>query len=158
MVGAVARMLEQHVRVVLAYISGAHADHPAGGLAFGRGPAGYVAQLAACNKAFGQFFARLKTDGIDQSNTLFVFTPDEGDHFAGGPPSPANCDGINTPCTYSKLGEIDVNLNKLAINAGDTTPFSLHADDAPTIYGKRQPGPTDPAVRQPELIMGDLAL
>ena len=156
--GAVATMLEHNVPVVFAYISDAHDDHSPGGNAFGPGQAGYVAQLAAYNKAFGQFFARLKADGIDQSNTLFVFTPDEGDHFAGGPPSPANCDGINTPCTYSKLGEIDVNLNKLAINAGDTTPFSLHADDAPTIYVKGQPGPTDPAVRQLERVIGGLTL
>jgi hypothetical protein len=115
-----------------------------------------VAQLAAYNKAFGQFFARLKADGIDQSNTLFVFTPDEGDHFAGGAPTPPNCDGISTPCTYSKIGEVDINLNALTINAGDTTPFSLHSDDAPTIYVKGQPDPTDAATRQLERVLGGL--
>ena len=156
--GAVATMLEHNVPVVFAYISDAHDDHGPSGNAFGPGQAGYVAQLAAYNKAFGQFFTRLKNDGIDQSNTLFVFTPDEGDHFAGGPPSPANCDGVTTPCTYSKIGEIDVNLNKLAIAAGDSTPFSLHSDDAPTIYVKGQPGPTDPAVRQLEKVIGGLTL
>src|SRR5260370_31131595 len=108
MLGAVATMLEHHVLVVFAYISDAHDDHTPGGLAFGPGQAGYVAQLAAYNKAFGQFFARLKTDGVDQSNTLFVFTPAEGGHFAGGPPSPADCDGINTPRTSTQPGENDV--------------------------------------------------
>lgn len=49
--------------------------------------------------AFAKFFARLASDGIDESNTLFVFTADEGDHFAGGTPSPANGDGVNIPCT-----------------------------------------------------------
>jgi arylsulfatase A-like enzyme len=42
-----------------------------------------VAQLKAYDEAFGEFFVRLKADGIDQNNTLFIFTADEGDHFAG---------------------------------------------------------------------------
>ena len=29
-----------------------------------------------------------------RQNTLFVITADENDHFVGGPPSPANCDGV----------------------------------------------------------------
>ena len=33
--------------------------------------------------AFGKFFDRLAADGINKSNTLFLFTVDEGDHFAG---------------------------------------------------------------------------
>jgi hypothetical protein len=35
-------------------------------------------------EAFGAFFDRLKAHGIDKRNTLFVFTVDENDHFAGG--------------------------------------------------------------------------
>jgi hypothetical protein len=38
---------------------------------FGPGEFGYVAQLKAYNKAWGQFFARLKADGITADNTLF---------------------------------------------------------------------------------------
>ena len=35
---------------------------------------------------FAAFFTRLAHDGINSSNTLFVFTADENDHFAGGTP------------------------------------------------------------------------
>jgi len=154
--GAIATMLEHGVPIVFAYISAAHEN--ANG-AFGPGQAEYVAKLKSYDKAFGQFFARLKADGIDQSNTLFVFTPDEGDHFAGGPPSPATCDGVNTPCTYSQIGELDINLNGLVQTAyAPQIPpdFSIHFDDAPTVYLKGQPDRTDPAVRQLEKVCGQL--
>ena len=160
--GAVATMLEHGVPVVFAYIADAHDGHVSPFLAFGPGQAGYVAQLAAYDDAFGAFFQRLKNDGIDQSNTLFVFTPDEGDHFVGGPPSPANCDGVTTPCTYSKIGEEQINLAGLVANAytaqalGTPPNFSIHSDDAPTVYVKGQPGPTDSAVRQLEQVVGGL--
>jgi hypothetical protein len=154
--GAVATMLEKGVPIVFAYISAAHED--ANG-AFGPGQAAYVAKLKAYDKAFGQFFARLKAEGIDQSNTLFVFTPDEGDHFAGGPPSPSGCDGVKTPCTYSQIGELDVNLSGLVGNAySPKTPpkFSIHFDSTPTVYVSGQPGPTDPSVRKLERVIGQL--
>ena len=71
-----------------------------------------------------QFFARLAKDGITKDNTLFVITADENDHFVGGPPSPANCDGVTTPCTYAKKGEIDADLSSvIATEFGDTTPL-----------------------------------
>jgi hypothetical protein len=85
--GAVATMLEKGVPVVFAYIAEVH-DNRSGAGTFGPGQAGYEAQLAQYNTAFGKFFARLAADGIDQSNTLFIFTPDEGDHFVGSTPSP----------------------------------------------------------------------
>jgi hypothetical protein len=160
--GAVATMLEHGVPVVFAYIADAHDGHVSPFLAFGPGQAGYEAQLAAYNDAFGTFFQRLKGDGIDQSNTLFIFTPDEGDHFVGGPPSPVNCDGVTTPCTYSKIGEEQINLAGLVANAyaaqalGTPPSFSIHSDDAPTIYLKGQPMRTDPAVRQLEQVVGGL--
>jgi phosphoglycerol transferase MdoB-like AlkP superfamily enzyme len=93
-------MLEHKVPVVFAYIADAHDDQEGinGGNAFGPGQAGYVKQLHDYDVAFGKFFARLKSDGIDESNTLFVFTPDEGDHFAGGAPTNPGCDGVNTAC------------------------------------------------------------
>jgi hypothetical protein len=125
-------------------------------LPFWPGQAGYDQQLKANDKAFGQFFKRLKMDGIDQNNTLFVFVPDEGDHFAGGLPSPKNCDGVHVPCSYSKIGEIDINLNQLVLNNGNSTPFRLHSDSAPTIYVKGQPDRTDPSVRQLEQLIGGL--
>ena len=59
--------------------------------------ADYVTALHNYDAAFATFFNRLQADGINKNNTLFVVTADEGDHFVGGPPSPANCDGVHTP-------------------------------------------------------------
>lgn len=148
--GAIATMQETGIPVTISYIADAHDDHVNDG-AFGPGQAAYVAQLRAYDEAFAKFFARLKADGIDQHNTLFVFTADEGDHFAGGPPTPANCDGINIPCSYSQIGELDVNLNGLvATQAGNNTPFSIHFDMAPTISIIGDPLRTSPTTRQLE--------
>jgi len=115
------------------------------------GEAGYVKQLQAYDKAFGQFFARLAKDGISKSNTLFVVTADENDHFIGGPPSPTNCDGVTTPCTYPKKGEIAADLSKVyATEFDDVTPFTVHSDDAPTFYITGNPSQTDPKTRRLE--------
>jgi hypothetical protein len=143
----VAALQEHGVPVTYAYISDAHDNHPSGP-AFGPGSAGYVAALAAYDDAFHKFFARLAADGITRDNTLFVFTADEGDHFVGGPPSPANCDGVTVPCTYAQIGEVSTNLaGLLATEAGVTTPFTVHSDDAPTIYITGNPSRTDPVTR-----------
>ena len=119
-----ATMLENGVPVVFSYISDAHDCHSATTCtpayrAFGPGEAGYVAQLQAYDTSFGQFFARLAADGIDSSNTLFIISADEQDHFVGGPAAPANCDGVNIPCTYTysngslSSGEIEADLAQL---------------------------------------------
>ena len=143
----VAAMQEHGVPITYAYISDAHDNHP-NGPAFGPGSAGYVVALKAYDDAFNKFFTRLAADGITRDNTLFIFTADEGDHFAGGPPSPANCDGVTTPCTYAKIGEINTNLaGLLATEQGITTPFKVHSDDAPTIYITGNPVRTDPVAR-----------
>jgi len=143
----VAAMQEHGIPITYAYISDAHDAHPSGP-AYGPGSAGYVAALKAYDTAFGQFFQRLASDGINKSNTLFVFTADEGDHFAGGAPSPAGCDGVNVPCTYSKIGEINTNYTGLlATEQGVTTPFNVHGDDAPTVYINTNPAPGDPTAR-----------
>jgi hypothetical protein len=114
---------------------------------FGPGEAGYVKTLAAFDKAFGQFFARLAKDGITKESTLFIITADENDHFVGGPPSPADCDGITTPCTYAKKGEINNTLDSvIATEFGNTTPFAIHFDSAPTFYINGNPGQTDPSI------------
>jgi hypothetical protein len=130
----VAAMQEHGVPVTYAYISDAHDAHPSGP-AYGPGQAGYVAALKAYDDAFAKFSNRLANDGINSRNTLFVFTADEGDHFVGGAPSPANCDGVTTPCTYSQIGEINANLaGLLATEQNVTTPFKVHSDSAPTVY------------------------
>lgn len=153
----VADMQEQGVPVTYAYISDAHDAHP-NGPAFGPGQAGYVAALAAYDKAFDIFFKRLAADGINSTNTLFVFTADEGDHFVGGPPSPANCDGVTTPCTYSQIGELNVNLaGLLATEQGITTPFRVHSDLAPTVYITGNPARDNQSVTRPfERAVGQL--
>ena len=143
----VAAMQEHGVPVTYAYISDAHDAHP-NGPAYGPGQAGYVAALKSYDQAFAKFFQRLSNDGINKSNTLFVFTADEGDHFVGGSPSPANCDGVTVPCTYSQIGEINANLTGLlATEQNVTTPFTVHSDAAPTIYITGNPARTDPVTR-----------
>ena len=145
-------MLEEGVQVVYLYIEDAHDNH-AGSGTFGPGEAGYVAQLKQYDTAFGKFFARLAADGITKDNTLFVVVPDENDHFVGGAPSPANCDGINVPCTYAagQKGEIDAFINRLLITQrANSTAFSVHSDDAPTVYINGNPAPTDAVTRTME--------
>jgi hypothetical protein len=61
--GAVATMLEHGVPIVFAYISDAHDDH-VNNVAFGPGQLGYVQQLKAYDKAFGQFFGRRRMESI----------------------------------------------------------------------------------------------
>lgn len=173
-----ATMLENGVPIVFSYISDAHDCHVAAPTctpsfrAFGPGEAQYVAQLQAYDKAFGQFFARLETDGIDSSNTLFVVSSDEQDHFVGGPAAPANCDGVNTPCTYtyssggSSIGEIEADLAQLyqqqfpalipsassaTSGLSATAIFDYHYDMAPAVYLNTQnPSVTPTFARQLE--------
>jgi hypothetical protein len=154
--GYVAAMQEHGIPITYAYISDAHDAHPHGP-AYGPGQAGYVAALKANDAALGLFFDRLAGDGINKSNTLFVFTSDEGDHFAGGPASPAGCDGVTTPCTYAKIGEINANLaGLLAIEQQVTTPFKVHSDSAPTVYITGNPARDDPTTRAFERATGQL--
>jgi len=163
--GYTATMLEAGVQVVYLYIADVH-DNQAQSISgvdpnivstFGPGEEGYVKQLAAYNTAFGKFFDRLAKDGITKDNTLFVITADENDHFAGGPPSPANCDGIHTPCTYAEIGEIDGDLSLIfATEFGDTTPFNVHFDDAPTFYINGNPGQMAAVTRKLERESGKL--
>lgn len=148
-----AAMQEKGVPVTFAYISDAHDFHGVAGNAheaFGPGSAGYVAQLNAYDDAFGAFFNRLASDGLNKSNTLFVFTVDEGDHFVGGSPTPADCDGVTTPCDWTgQVGEINANIDTLMHNQHPeiTTAFTVHGDDAPTFYLSNNPGQNDPNTR-----------
>jgi hypothetical protein len=161
----VAQMQEAGVPVTYAYISDAHDDHGTSGnihFAFGPGEAGYVKQLHDYDVAFQKFFDRLAADGITRKNTLFIFTVDEGDHFVGDQPTPAGCDGVTTPCNYNRVGEINADLRRMVrTQFGDTTVFSVHSDDAPTVYvngTSTQPlrDQTDPIVRSLEREMAQL--
>jgi hypothetical protein len=161
----VAQMQEAGVPVTYAYISDAHDDHGTSGnihFAFGPGEAGYVKQLHDYDVAFQKFFDRLAADGITRKNTLFIFTVDEGDHFVGDQPTPAGCDGVTTACNYNRVGEINADLRRMVrTQFGDTTVFSVHSDDAPTVYvngTSTQPlrDQTDPIVRSLEREMAQL--
>jgi hypothetical protein len=163
----VASMQEAGIPVTYAYISDAHDFHGVAGsqhLAMGPGSAQYEQQLAAYDQAFANFFTELAAHGIDKSNTLFVVTVDEGDHFAGGTPTPSSCDG--TPgnlCDWTgQIGEIDFNIDTAVQNqfpslfttflsSTATDAFTVHGDDAPTFYLARKGagplGQTDPDTR-----------
>lgn len=155
----VAAMQENGVPITYSYISDAHDNHSGFG-AFGPGQAGYVAQLKAYDDAFDKFFTRLAGDGIDQNNTLFVVTADEGDHFAGGPPTNPGCDGVTVPCLYTPgasgpntIGEILTNIQALLGQEDATldftkTPFDIHFDMAPVFYISGQPARDSAIARQ----------
>ena len=102
--GYVAQMQEAGIPVTFAYISDVHDNH-AGGGAYGPGEQGYVNALKSYDDAFGAFLDRLASDGINTSNTLFVVTADENDHYAGQDPNATpfsqNCDGVTKPCPYN---------------------------------------------------------
>jgi hypothetical protein len=161
--GYVADMQEHGVPVTLAYIITPHEPFdtnpynygfPNDSNAYGPGEAHYVAQLKQYDAAFARFFTRLAADGIDKSNTLFLFMAEEGDHHISGAPSPANCDGVTTPCTYSQLGELTTNYHGLlqAETGVSTTTQSVvvNNDDAPDFYLAGNPGPTISTTRQIE--------
>jgi hypothetical protein len=156
----VAAMQEHGIPVTFAYISDAHDQHNPQA-AYGPGQQGYEQALANYDAAFANFFTRLASDGINQSNTLFVFTVDEGDHFVGVAPSPSTCDGgAGNYCSYpapgdagTGLGEVNLNIDLLLsseqpalasnfVMNNKTNPsapldFTVHADDAPTFYLSR---------------------
>ena len=166
--GYLAQMQEAGVPITWGYISDAHDNHtsafpapfnPNFPRASGPGEADYTAQLKAYDDAFAAYFDRLKADGIDQSNTLFMVTVDEGDKFAGGIGTPqtdgtlgyahTNCAWTTTPaCPSNQLGEVNLNL-KAKMPSG-TPSFSLHRDSAPTFYVNGQPDRTNTALRKME--------
>jgi hypothetical protein len=160
-----AQMQEAGIPVTYAYISDAHDGHGTSGnihFAYGPGEAGYVQQLQDYDLAFQKFFDRLAADGLNRTNTLYVFTVDEGDHFVGDPPTPAGCDGVTTACNYNRVGEINADLRRMVYTQyGDATLFSVHSDDAPTVYVNGTAGQpirdqTDPLVRNLEREMAQL--
>lgn len=170
----VAAMQEHGVPVTYAYISDAHENHTfniktapavcnsnatdperAFGNALGPGDPCYVAQLAAYNDAFGKFFARLDHDGINTSNTLFIITADENDHFAGGAPFNQGCDGVTVPCSYinpatntTVIGEFDTDMaGLLNTEQNITTGFDVTFDMVGGFYVYGNPPVGDPLAR-----------
>jgi hypothetical protein len=161
--GYVAQMQENGVPVTYGYISDAHDVHTPDktantyrSAANGPGEAGFVAQLKAYDDAFAAFFTNLSSHGIDKSNTLFVVTVDEGDHFAGGIGTPqpdgtlaySHTTCATATCPSNQIGEVNGNLAAL-LPAGEPS-FVVHNDDAPTVYVAGNPSSTDPSVRKLE--------
>ena len=82
---------------------------------------------------------------------------DEGDHEAGAnvgraiQPTPANCDGVTTQCTYpaGTFGELEGNVTGLlAEETGDTTQFGMEYDTAPEYYINGDPAESSPEARK----------
>ena len=163
--GYLAAMLEAGVPVVYGYIADAH-DNRDGSGSFGPGESDYVAQLKAYDAAFGKFFARLAKNGIDASNTVFLVTADENDHFVGGPPTPAGRDGLRKPCAYVEangarsIGAFRATLDSLLYSQSGRAPppFLVQADVAPPIYIDGDPKPTDSVTRALEKDIASLTL
>jgi hypothetical protein len=166
--GYVAQMQEAGIPITFAYISDAHDNHGNSGnihIAYGPGEAGYVQQLRDYDQAFGDFFARLEQDGITKENTLFVFTVEEGDHFAGTAPD-GPCDGVTTPCTYANghVTEVNGDLKRLVAtynaihSTSATTNFSVHSDMAPNVYITGNPSRTSSVARDLERAMADMVV
>jgi hypothetical protein len=144
----VADMQETGVPITFAYISDVHGNNNnLGGCsspsdALGPGDPCYENQAASYNEAFATFFQRLADDGITPANTEFIFTADEGDHFAGANlgralvPSCTGAPGVaidtagpgQTPylCSYPRgtIGEVSTQVHRLlAAQTGDTASF-----------------------------------
>ena len=136
------------VPVTFTYLSDVH-DSWTTGAGLGPGTATYESQLRQENAAFAKFFAGLAAHGITKRNTLFVITADEGDHFVGSAPSPANCNGVKILCTYKRVGEVDGNLTGMLAAKGVKTPFDVSADSAPIVYVHHQPGADGPGGAHP---------
>jgi hypothetical protein len=182
--GYVADMQEHGIPVTYAYLSDAHDCHTAitptnsfcvGNVkAFGPGEDGYEAYLQSTEAAFEKFFQRLDADGINKSNTLFVFNSDEADRvdqFFGVPgalsstaPTPPDCDGINHTCVYThnatanpvttavqgQLGEVAVNLGQVLPEPSLTALKGAytHRDSALALSLANQPTDSSAVVKQ----------
>lgn len=153
--GYIAQMQEAGVPITFSYVSDVHDNHT-NATAFGPGEPGYVEALRQYDQAFGTFFTRLRSDGIDKSNTLFVFTVDENDHLAGGDSATGQwshtvCNvSTGETCPANQIGEVTANIGALLPPDPARPAFAIHADSAPTFYVSGQPGRTDPAVRKLE--------
>ena len=166
-----ADMQEAGIPVTYGYISDLHekksdtrvgctttANSATAGRPVGPGDSCYVTNAQHYDQAFQTFFQRLQADGITPANTLFVISSEENDQFAGAnvgraiQPTPAGCDGVNTPCNYpaGTIGELQANVKAL-LSSGPraSTQFDIEPQGA-SIYVHGNPAADDPAVRQLE--------
>ena len=152
--GYVAQMQEAGIPVTYGYISDTHDQHGvAGEIHATRGPgeADYVQQLKDYDAAFASFFERLaKRRDRQEQHALRVHRRGRRP-LRGSQPSPAGCDGVNVPCTYPLVGEVNGNLAGLLATQGgnhDAVHGALGhgTDDLP--HGQPEPHcDLDPRVR-----------
>jgi hypothetical protein len=177
----VADMQESGVPVTYAYISDLHQQFPnqtgcsSPDGALGPGDPCFEQNAASYNQAFATFFQRLADDGITPANTEFVFSADEGDHFAGAnvgravAPSCTGTPGVaidtatagQTPyqCSYpaGQLGEVATNVHSLlGFQTGDAASF-YSQPQGEAIYATGASNTTS-TVRQLERDFGSLTM
>jgi hypothetical protein len=177
----VADMQESGVPVTYAYISDLHQKFSgqtgcsSPGSALGPGDPCYEASAQAYNNAFATFFQRLADDGITTANTEFVFTADEGDHFAGanvGRAVTPTCTGTpgvavdtatagQTPylCSYpnGQLGEVATSVHGLlGLQTGNTASF-YSQPQGEAVYATGSSN-TPSTIRQLERDVGSLTM
>jgi len=135
------------------------------GNALGPGDTCYKANLAAYDASFQKFFTRLAADGITKANTLFLFSSEENDHYAGAnaglalqPVCTGTAGTISYTCTYttgtgaSPVGELQLNTHGLLANQkSNTTPYYAEPQGA-AIYTTG--GPSSDTIRQLERDFG----
>ena len=160
-------MQEAGVPVTFAYISDAHDGHGVAGKihhAYGPGEKGYVQQLEDYDKAFGEFFTRLKNDGITKDNTLFVVTVEEERPLRRhrSRTTPAATASTRRAPTPTHVSEVNGDLKRLVAtyNASHgtaaTTNFSVHSDMAPNVYITGNPARDSATARTLEQAMSDM--
>src|SRR5919201_1203791 len=76
---------------------------------------------------------------------------------SSSPSTRAGCDGVTVACNYNRVGEINGNLSAMIrTQFGDTTPFTVHSDDAPNVYITGNPAQAAPSTRNLEQEMAQL--
>jgi hypothetical protein len=165
-----ADMQEAGIPITYGYISDMHerkafdtgpcttASATAAGKPIGPGDECFDENGKAYDRAFQTFFERLASDGINQSNTLFVISAEENDQFDGAnagralKPTPADCNGTTVFCSYpaGSIGELQANVKGLlSSTASATTAYDVEPQGA-SIYAHGQPGLHDGTLRQLE--------
>jgi hypothetical protein len=164
-----ADMQESGIPVTYGYISDLHerkagtsgcttATATGSGKPIGPGDSCYVTNAQNYDAAFNTFFQRLAADGITPANTEFVISAEENDQFDGAnigratQPTPAGCDGVTVPCSYTatQIGELQANIKGLlSTTASSGTAFDIEPQGA-SIYVHGQPAADDPTTRQLE--------
>ena len=123
---------------------------------------------ASYNAAFAKFFQRLADDGITPSNTVFMFSAEEGDHFAGanvGRSIQPNCTGtpgtIDYTCSYARDRRLGTDRRAVSQHPrAAEEPARQHDPVLQRAAGQLhlhhgEPGPTDPTTRQLERDFGN---